>query len=130
MECQPFCVCRDHINEPFTEHLAKKYLLSITGDNCCVEINWQISLGQQGWVNCSSMGRYFNGLWIKSISQHGGGDHITKGRCCTPPHEYQDETPVCQTVDWKTSSSRSVRRSISTTFVKRINLMLRAINPL
>ena len=79
----------------------------ITEHKSCEEANWQISLNQPGWANCS-LGRYLNGLWRKSSGFQGGIDHVTKGKCCIPLQEYQDETSVCQTVNWKTSLSRSV----------------------
>ena len=70
-------------------------------------MDWQLALIQPGWVNCPT-GRYLNGLWLSSTS-YGGIDQIKKGRCCAPPQEYQDETVVCQTVDWKPFLSRSVQ---------------------
>ncbi|XP_078379572.1 uncharacterized protein LOC144662599 isoform X1 [Oculina patagonica] len=76
--------------------------------NSCYEVNLETALSRPGWANCS-LGRYLNGLWRKIdavISSPGGIDNIKKGRCCIPPHEYEDDTPVCQTVDWKTSLSR------------------------
>ncbi|XP_078379543.1 uncharacterized protein LOC144662575 [Oculina patagonica] len=76
--------------------------------NSCNEVNWEKALSRPGWANCS-LGRYMNGLWRKNdaiISSPDGIDNIKKGRCCIPPHEYKDDTPVCQIVDWKTSLSR------------------------
>ena len=80
----------------------------ITGDSCCDQIEWQIALSQPGWVNCPR-GRYLNALRFNSIGYSGVIDHTKKGRCCAPPQEYQDVTVVCQTVDWKSSLSRSVQ---------------------
>ena len=77
-------------------------------DSCCIETDWHIVLSQPGWANCS-LGRYLNGVWRGSAGQNGGINQITKGRCCTPPQEYQDETFVCKTVDWTSSFIRSVK---------------------
>ncbi|XP_078379553.1 uncharacterized protein LOC144662584 [Oculina patagonica] len=74
------------------------------GYNSCYDVNWEKALSQPGWANCS-LGRYLNGLWRENdavISSPDRIDNIKKGRCCIPPHEYEDDTPVCQTVDWKT----------------------------
>ena len=79
----------------------------VAEDSCCIKTDWHIVLSQPGWANCS-LGRYLNGVWRGSASQN-GGNQLMKGRCCTPPQEYQDETLVCQTVDWTTSLSRSVK---------------------
>ncbi|KAJ7385283.1 hypothetical protein OS493_016354 [Desmophyllum pertusum] len=80
-----------------------------SGDKSCPEVNWKRALSQPGWANCSS-GNYLNGLQRAnnanlSATAFDGIDNIESGRCCIPPHEYKDETPVCQTVDWKTPLS-------------------------
>ncbi len=57
-----------------------------------------------------------NGLWIENeavVSSPDGIDNIKKGRCCNPPHEYEDDSPVCQTVDWKTPLRRSDKQVFS-----------------
>jgi len=78
----------------------------VTEYQSCEEVNWKFALRQPGWANCSR-GKYLNGLWRKSPDIQGGIDRVKKARCCIPLQEYQDETPVCQTVNWKTSLSRS-----------------------
>ena len=73
-------------------------------------MGWESALSGPGWANCS-LGRYISGVWRENdavISLPDGIDNIKKGQCCSPPHEYKDDTPVCQTLDWKTSLSRSV----------------------
>ena len=86
---------------------AKNDVLVIAEGNCCAEVDWQITVSQPGWTNCSQ-GRYLTGLWRKSNGGNGGIDHASKGRCCTPPQEYEDDALVCQTVNWTTALSRSV----------------------
>ncbi|XP_078379589.1 uncharacterized protein LOC144662599 isoform X2 [Oculina patagonica] len=76
--------------------------------NNCYDVNWKTALSRPGWANCSSR-RYVNGLWNENeavLSSPDGIDNIKKGRCCNPPHEYEDDSPVCQTVDWKTPLRR------------------------
>ena len=117
----PYVVCLGKI--PYcarfiVSHLVKKcsslILPSITGYKSCYEENWEISLGRPGWTNCT-LGRYPNGLWRANYeaSSYDGIQHIKRGRCCIPPHEYKDDSPVCQTVDWKTPLSRSVKAALS-----------------
>ena len=74
-------------------------------------MSWESALSGPGWANCS-LGRYLSGVWRENsavISLPDGIDNIKKGQCCGPPHEYKDDTPVCQTLDWRTSLSRLVR---------------------
>ena len=73
-------------------------------------MDWESALSRPGWANCS-LGRYLSGVWREYhavISLPDGIDNVKKGQCCSPPHEYKDDTPVCQTLNWKTSLSRSV----------------------
>ncbi|XP_020626858.1 uncharacterized protein LOC110064194 [Orbicella faveolata] len=81
------------------------------GNDRCSEMGWESALSGPGWANCS-LGRYISGVWRENdavISLPDGIDNIKKGQCCSPPHEYKDDTPVCQTLDWKTSLSRNNR---------------------
>ena len=73
-------------------------------------MSWEFALSGPGWANCS-LGRYISGVWrgnYAEISLPDGIDNIKMGQCCSPPHEYKDDTTVCQSLDWKTSLSRSV----------------------
>ena len=77
-------------------------------------MGWESALSRTGWANCS-LGRYISGVWRENdavISLPDGIDNIKKGRCCSPPYEYKDDSPVCQTLDWRTSLSRSVSERV------------------
>lgn len=74
-------------------------------------MDWQIALSRQGWANCSCLGSYLTGLWRETNvgSSPDGIDDIKRAKCCISPHEYEDDTPDCQIVDWKTVLSKLVQ---------------------
>ena len=87
----------------------------VTGENGCNEEDWQLSLSQPGWTNCS-MEKYLNGIWRENDADFSGPDdidNIKRGRCCNSPQEYKNDTQVCLKVDWKSSLSRSVKLVLS-----------------
>jgi len=87
----------------------------MTGNDRCSEVDWESALSRPGWANCT-LGSYISGVWRENdaviSSLPDGIDNIKMGQCCSPPHEYKDDTPACQTLDWKTSLSRSVTMNL------------------
>lgn len=84
--------------------------LFITADKNCLEVDWQIAFSQQGWANCSCLGSYLTGLWRENdFTSVDGIDNIKRGECCIPPRVYQEDTPECQIVNWKTKLSKLVQ---------------------
>ena len=82
--------------------------LFITVDKRCLEMDWQIALSRQGWVNCSCLGSYLTGLWKENYLPI-EIENVKSGQCCFPPHEYEDDTPDCQIVDWRKELRKLVK---------------------
>ncbi|XP_078368380.1 uncharacterized protein LOC144652235 [Oculina patagonica] len=92
------------VNKESTLSDSKIWNFETEGDNDCYAVDWRITLSQPGWSNCSCSGSYLTGFWRENdavFSADDGIDNIKQGGCCIPPQEYEDDTPVCQTVDWK-----------------------------